>query len=431
MKLKIDTARKIGGEIKVPGDKSISHRSIIFNSIAEGTGLISGFLESEDCLNTVRAFQSMGVTIERTDNGDYRVGGVGLYGLREPDKIIDCGNSGTTMRLLTGLLAAQDFYTVLSGDNSLCQRPMDRIIVPLEKMGAEIWSRQNNYAPLSIKGQNLNGINYRLPVASAQVKSAIILAGLYAGEKVEIIEPGMSRDHTEKMLTGFGVDINKNGNQIILNNCKKIQLKAGEINIPGDISSAAYFIAAALIIPDSELILRNIGINPTRSGFLKIIKNMGADVEIYNKRDCSGEPAADIRVVSSPLEATIIKGDVIPTVIDELPLIALLAAWARGETLIKDAEELRVKESDRIKITVNGLRKLGVYVEEYDDGMLIKGPAELNGGIEIDCFYDHRIAMSFAILGLSIDGGITIKKSEAINTSFPEFPKILDEICSF
>lgn len=431
MDLKINPCKKIKGEIKVPGDKSISHRSIIFSSIAEGVGIIKGFLESDDCLNTIKAFQKMGVKIKREDNGDYRVMGVGLNGLCEPDDYLDCGNSGTTMRLLSGLLAAQNFYTVMTGDNSLRQRPMDRIIIPLKMMGAKIWARQNKYAPLSIKGQILTGINYKLPVASAQVKSAILLAGLYANGNIKITEPGMSRDHTELMLKGFGIDILKKNNSIKLNKNKEIKLTSRKIIVPGDISSATYFIAAALIAANSELIIRDIGINPTRSGFLKVIKNMGANIELFNRRDCCGEPIADIKVVSSRLTGTIIKGDVIPTLIDELPMIAVLAAHAEGETIIRDAKELRVKECDRIKATVKGLKHLGVKVEEYQDGMLINGTSKPVGDITIDCYHDHRIAMSFAIMGLIVNGGIKIKNSEAINTSFPEFPEIIKEICEF
>ncbi|MFW6306340.1 MAG: 3-phosphoshikimate 1-carboxyvinyltransferase, partial [Bacillota bacterium] len=419
MKYKTYPASRVNGTIQIPGDKSISHRSLIFTSLAEGTSYINGLLESEDCLNTLKCFQSMGVNIYRNKNGQYRVEGLGLHGLKEPTDVLYCGNSGTTMRLLTGLLSGQDFYSVLTGDHSLSTRPMDRVIIPLSLMNAQIWARKQKYAPLSINGGKINGICYELPIASAQVKSSIILAGLYTDDDLKIVEPGLSRDHTERMLASFGIDLEINENIIEFKKKKNLKLTAQEITIPGDISSAAFFITAALILPDSELVLENIGINPTRSGFLDIVKKMGANIELYNKKETGGEPVADIRVFSSNLKAVTIDGDVIPTLIDELPLLAVLSTRAEGQTIIKDAEELRVKESDRISTTVQGLRKLGVDVEELEDGMIIDGICELEGGTSIDCHYDHRIAMSFAIAGLLTKKSIIIKNSEAINTSFP------------
>ncbi len=430
MRYRTYPANKINGIINIPGDKSISHRSLIFSSLAEGVSSVSGLLESEDCINTMKAFQAMGVDIYKDGKGSYIINGVGLDGLKEPDSILNCGNSGTTMRLLTGLLSAQNFYTVLTGDHSLVKRPMDRVIIPLTSMGAKIWARKDKYAPLSIKGQGLTGINYNLPVASAQVKSSIILAGLYSDGDIKIAEPGSSRDHTERMLKAFGVNLNIEGDMIELKKKGKLKLAAQEIAIPADISSAAFFIAAALISPDSELILRNIGINPSRSGFLAVVKDMGANIELFNRRNTGGEPVADIKVSSSNLKAVSIEGDIIPTLIDEIPLLAILSTQAEGRTIIKDAEELRVKESDRIKTTCTGLKQLGVNIEELDDGMIINGPAKLKGDTLIDCHYDHRIAMSFAIGGLVSESSIIIENSEAINTSFPQFVKLLEEIVS-
>ena len=428
MDYKTFPASKLKGTLNVPGDKSISHRAIILAAVAEGKSRIKGFLESEDCLNTLKAFQAMGVNIMKRAKASYQIQGVGLNGLKEADNIIDCGNSGTTMRLLIGLLSAQDFYTVLSGDNTLRQRPMDRVIEPLSLMGAEIWAQNNKHAPVSIKGRSLKGIEYKLPVASAQVKSALLLAGLYCHGEQKIIEKGVSRDHTERMLSNFGVELDVQKNTITLKKKRDIVLKAREINIPGDISSAAYFIAAVLLTEGSELVLTNIGINPTRAGFLEVIKKMGANLEIFNIQNTGVEPTADIKVTSSKLKAINIKGEIIPTLVDELPLLAVLASRAEGTTIIQDAEELRVKESDRINSTVTGLKRLGVKVEEKDNGMIIYGPCDFYGNTEIDTFYDHRIAMSFAVAGLVSKEPFIIKNYEAVNISFPEFSKLLAEI---
>lgn len=428
MNYKTTTADRVEGTIKIPGDKSISHRSLIFSSLAEGRSYIEGLLESEDCINTMKAFRAMGVQIKRKDHGSYIIDGVGLSGLKEPDDIIYCGNSGTTMRLLTGLLSAQNFYSVLTGDHSLHKRPMDRVIIPLTSMGAQIWARKNKFAPISIKGQELSGLNYESPVASAQVKTSILLAGLYSRGDIKITEPGSSRDHTERMLRSIGVELDIKDHTIVMNNKKKKHLEAQEINIPGDISSAAFFIAAALITHDSEIIIENIGINPTRSGFLTIVKEMGANIDIFNKRNAGGEPVADLRVKSSDLKGVSISGDIIPTLIDEIPLLAVLSTQAEGRTVIQDAEELRVKESDRIRTTCEGLKAIGVKVEELENGMIIDGPSKLKGDVKIDCLYDHRIAMSFIIAGLVSETPLVIENSEAINTSFPEFPELIKEI---
>jgi len=411
--------------LRIPGDKSISHRSIILASLADGNTTIQGLLESEDCLNTINAFQMMGVNIQRLAPGRYRIKGVGLRGLKEPDQVLDCGNSGTTMRLLTGLLAAQNYYSVLTGDQSLRTRPMDRVIFPLRKMGASIWGRQDKFAPLSIKGAPLKGMKYILPVASAQVKSAILLAGLYATGDVEIEEPGFSRDHTERMLKSFGIELITRDKKIILRNKGQHRLQSQEIDIPGDISSAAFLIAGALITENSEIILENIGINPTRSGFLTILKNMNAHIEILNERSISGEPVADIRVKSSSLENTEIRGDIIPTLIDEIPIIAVLATQAEGKTVIRDAGELRVKESDRIKTIVENLSRMGAGIEPLPDGMIISGPTPLKGGVVLDSYNDHRVAMSLIVAGMVAEGPNKIKNIESVNTSFPGFGDLL------
>lgn len=428
MNLQIGNKQKLKGKINIPGDKSISHRAIIFSSLSKGKARVKGLLESADCMRTLQAFKDMGVTINKIDKGEYIINGVGLQGLKEPEDVIDCGNSGTSMRLLTGLLSAQKFYSVLSGDNSLRLRPMDRIIKPLSRMGAKIWARDNKFAPLSIKGNKVRGLKYKLPVASAQVKSAILLAGLYTNQQVQIIEPALSRDHTERFLEGFGVDIRKEGYIIDLPENGQRELNNQDIQVPGDISSGAFFIAAGLITENSEIVLENIGINPTRSGFIEIVKKMGGDIEIKNKREISGEPIADLVVRSSKLQGTKISGKIIPKLIDEIAIIAVLASQADGKTVIKDAEELRVKETDRIKAMVSQLSKLGVKIKALSDGMIIEGSNEIKGKIAVDSYNDHRVAMSLAILGLIAKDEITIKESQVIETSFPQFKQILKSL---
>ena len=428
MKLQVENKTGIDSEASVPGDKSISHRSLMLAGIANGQSRISGLLEGEDCLSTLKIMKKLGVDITRDDSGSYLVEGNGLDGLKEPDDTLDCGNSGTTMRLLSGLLAGRPFYSVLAGDNSLNSRPMDRIITPLTKMGANIWSRNNGLAPLSIKGGNLTSINYDSPVASAQVKSSILLAGLSAEGITYVNEPAQSRDHTEKMLKASGVDIEVDGNTIKLNSSDKINIDPLDIKIPGDISSAAFIIAAGLITENSKIIIKDVGINKTRTGILDALEMMGADLTIKNKRTSSGEPLADIEVTSSNLKAVKISGDIVPRLIDEIPLLALLATQADGETIIKDAEELRVKETDRIKAISSELRKLGAEIEEYPDGMKIKGNTNLKGGIEVDSFGDHRIGMTMAIAGLIASDGIIVNNSESINISFPDFEKLINNL---
>ncbi|MFW5998346.1 MAG: 3-phosphoshikimate 1-carboxyvinyltransferase [Halanaerobiaceae bacterium] len=428
MKLKINKKNTLSGEIKVPGDKSISHRSIIINSIASNKTKISGFLESQDCLHTLNAFRNMGVKIIKINPGEYKVTGVGLNGLQEPSQILDCGNSGTCMRIMTGLMSGQNFYSVLTGDSSLRERPMARIINPLTRMGAKIWSRRNNLAPLSIKGTDLINMKYKLPVASAQVKSSLLLAGLYGKGILNITEPGPSRDHTERMLESCGIPLKKDGFNIVLSGNKVTDFSAEDIVIPGDISSASYFIAAGLITENSKIKIKETGINPTRNGILEVLEKMKANINIENKKIINGEPMADILIKSSDLKATVIEGKIIPRLIDEIPIIAVIATQAEGETVIKDAEELRVKETDRINALVSELSKMGAEIEELKDGMIIKGPVSLKGSMELNSFGDHRIAMSLAIAGLISKNKVRIKNCDCINTSFPDFTDILHSL---
>lgn len=428
MNFQVQPAAKISGQIKVPGDKSISHRSIILAALAEGESRIEGLLEAEDCLKTLNIMRALGIEIVKIKAGEYLIKGQGLNGLKEARNILDCGNSGTSMRLLTGLLAAQDFYSVLTGDHSLLERPMARIIKPLLQMGAQIWSRKKGLAPLSIQGQKLKALKYSLPVASAQLKSAILLAALKTEAETVIIEPAVSRDHTERMLKEAGVNLEILADRIILKKSKKRRIKPLRSKIPGDISSASFFIAAAILAEKGELLIKNVGINPTRSGFLEVIKLMGANFEILNKKEEAGESTADILVKPSSLKAVEIKGEIIPRLIDELPIIAVLAVFAEGKTVIKDAAELRVKETDRIKAIVTEFRKLGIEIEAKTDGMVITGPQQVEGGVQLKSYYDHRIAMSLAVLALKTKQGLSIQGSEIIATSFPNFKKLLAEV---
>ncbi|PTW03457.1 3-phosphoshikimate 1-carboxyvinyltransferase [Halanaerobium saccharolyticum] len=425
---KVNPADKISGEIRVPGDKSISHRSLILASIAAGESKIEGLLEAEDCLSTMGIMRDLGIEITKGGAGKYTVQGKGLDGLEEADDVLDCGNSGTSMRLLAGLLASQDFYSVLTGDHSLRKRPMQRIIGPLSKMGAKIWSRRDGLAPLSIKGQQLEAMEYKLPVASAQLKSSILLAALKTEAETVIIEPAVSRDHTERMLKGAGIDLEILEDRIILKQAAERKLNPFEINVPGDISSAAFFIAAGLLAAEGELLIKNVGINQTRSGFLEVVEAMNGKIELLNKRDQGGEPTADILVKPSDLKGTEVSGEVIPRLIDEIPIISVLAVFAEGKTVIKDAEELRVKETDRIKAVVTEFERLGIEITENEDGMEISGPQPVEGGIEVESYHDHRIAMSLAVLALNSKRGITINGSEIIATSFPNFKELLKEV---
>ena len=406
----------IKGRLRVPGDKSISHRAVMFGSISKGITRITGFLNGADCISTISIFKKMGIDIEMNGTSVI-VKGNGLHGLKKPDSILDCGNSGTTTRLVSGILSAQKFTSVLTGDKSIQKRPMNRIINPLSLMGADIKSN-DGFAPLTITGSNLHGIEYNSPVASAQVKSAILLAGLYADSKTTVTEPAKSRDHTELMLRKFGANLTTNKNAVTIS--PATELFASDIEVPSDISSAAFFMAAAILVPGSELILENVGINPTRDGIIRVLKSMGADIEIISSSN-TFEPVADIKVCYSKLHSTTISGELIPTLIDELPLLAAVASMAEGTTIIRDAQELKVKESNRIKVMCEELSKLGVKVLETDDGMEIIGTDRLSGNVTIDTHDDHRIAMTFAILNLISDGEIKLNNSKCVEISYPGF----------
>ena len=413
----------IKGRLRVPGDKSISHRAVMFGSIAKGTTNIKGFLTGADCISTISIFKKMGIDIE-LDNTFVKVHGKGLYGLTCPHEILDCGNSGTTTRLVSGILSAQNFTSVLTGDKSIQKRPMNRIITPLSMMGADIKSN-DGFAPLTITGSKLHGIEYNSPVASAQVKSAILLAGLYASSPTTVTEPAKSRDHTELMLKKFGANLTSTKTSVTINPCS--ELFANDIDVPSDISSAAFFMAAAILVPNSELILENVGINPTRDGIIRALKDMGANIEIINRKD-SFEPVADIMVTYSKLHATCIGGDIIPTLIDELPLLAALASLAEGTTVIKDAGELKVKESNRIRVMCEELSKLGVDVFETEDGMEIKGADKLKGNVTISTHDDHRIAMTFAVLNLISNGELRLDNKNCVEISYPDFFNDLNKV---
>ncbi len=406
------------GHLRVPGDKSISHRSIMLGSIAEGVTEVSGFLEGEDSLATLQAFRAMGVRIEGPQQGKVIIYGVGLRGLRRPDKPLYLGNSGTSMRLLAGLLAGQAFEVELHGDESLTRRPMKRVTEPLSVMGARIDTSPTLTAPLRIHpAASLSGIDYRLPVASAQVKSGLLLAGLYAQGRTCITEPAATRDHTERMLGGFGYRVERQGNKVCLEGGGI--LTATRIDVPADISSAAFFMVGASISPGSDITLEHVGINPTRIGVINILRLMGADIELSNERDIGGEPVADIRVRSSGLQGIHIPQDQVPLAIDEFPALFIAAACAEGETVLTGAEELRVKESDRIAVMAAGLQGLGVKAKATPDGMVIEG-GSLSGGT-IESHGDHRIAMAFAVAGLRAEGPIIINDCANVNTSFPGF----------
>ncbi|MFW6677491.1 3-phosphoshikimate 1-carboxyvinyltransferase [Lacrimispora sp. AGF001] len=423
--MKFTKASPLRGELSIPGDKSISHRSIMFGSLAKGTTEITNFLQGADCLSTIACFEKMGIGIE--NNGDsVIVHGNGLLGLKKPDTILDCGNSGTTTRLISGILAAQDFDVTLTGDDSIKKRPMKRIMDPLSHMGADIRSLEGNgCAPLAITGKKLYGIHYTSKVASAQVKSAILLAGLYADGETKVTEPYVSRNHSEIMLKYFGADVSTEGTTATIRPAK--ELYGNRIVVPGDISSAAFFIAAGLLVPGSEILLKHVGINPTRDGILSVCRDMGADITLLNKNTDSGEPTADILVKYSTLRGTEIGGSIIPTLIDELPVIAAMACFAEGETVIRDAGELKVKESNRIEVMVRNLSAMGADVTETEDGMIIRGGRTLHGAV-IDSKLDHRIAMTFAVAGLCAEGETEIKGAECVNISYPGFYQDLERL---
>ena len=426
----LTTAGSLKGEIIPPPDKSISHRAIMFASIAQGKSVVKNFLRAEDPISTMNAFRSMGIEIEEKAGNELIIHGKGLYGLKEPFDVIDCGNSGTTVRLISGILSGNPFFSVLTGDDSLKQRPMARVIAPLKEMGAGISARDGDkYLPIAIKGRRLKAIDYRMPVASAQVKSCLILAGLYADGTTAITELQKSRDHTERMLKSMGADIQIDDLVIkVKGRSGDMGLRPIDVTVPADFSSAAFFIAAALMVPNSEILIKNVCVNPTRTGMLEIIKNMGADVIVENVRDISGEPVADIHCKGNVnLKSVKIGKDIMPSLIDEFPILCVLATQAEGVTEIRGAEELRVKESDRIKAMATELKKLGVEVEEYPDGISIKGKASLKGNV-VESYHDHRIAMSLAIAALAAEGTTTINNSSCVDISFPGFFEELKRI---
>jgi 3-phosphoshikimate 1-carboxyvinyltransferase len=402
--IKISPKSNLKGEITAPGDKSISHRSAIIGSIAKGITEINGFLHGEDCIATINAFRKMGVDIQETGDGKVIVHGVGLDGLKEPDDILDMGNSGTSMRLISGILAGQPFYSVLTGDNSLRSRPMKRVADPLRLMGAKIYARNGDLAPLTILGGNLKAIDYQTPVASAQIKSSILLAGLYADGETFVTETAESRDHTERMLRSFGAEVTSIGLTHKVQG--RPELVGHEINVPGDISSAAYFIVVGLLCPNSEITIKNVGINPTRTGIIDALKAMGGNIVIENIRE-KDEPVADLIVRSSQLKGAKFSGEIIVRMIDEIPILVLAATQANGETIINDAGELKVKESDRIATTVTEFRKIGAELDGLDDGFVITGKSKIKGG-ECESHGDHRLAMSLAIAGLISESGTGI-----------------------
>ncbi len=434
--ISIKYQRPLRGEFTPPPDKSISHRAVILSSLSEGTSIIKNFLQAEDPMRTLEAFRQMGIDIERYPRENrIIVNGKGLKGLKEPKDTIDCGNSGTTMRLLSGVLAGQQFSTTLTGDLSLKSRPMQRIITPLTEMGAVIASDRGGYPPLSIRGGKLKPISYISPAASAQVKSAILLAGLYCNGVSAVIEPVKSRDHTERMLKAAGADININGPEVSING--RDALTPLDITIPGDFSSAAFFIVAGILIPGSQILIKNTGINSTRTGLIDILRIMGADIRLENKREASGEPVADIYVRHSRLTGIEIGGDMVLMAIDEFPILCVAASKAYGTTKITGAKELRVKESDRIASMAKELRKMGVSVEELstkggsasggEDGLIIEGKERIKAAT-IQSYGDHRIAMAMLIAGLLSEGETTVEDTACINTSFPALTKILDRL---
>ncbi len=415
--MEIKKLTNLHGEITVPGDKSISHRAVMFGSLAKGTTRITHFLEGADCLSTISCFRKMGIDIEN-NNGEILVHGKGLRGLSSPTDILDVGNSGTTTRLISGILAGQNFVSELTGDDSIQSRPMKRIMTPLLSMGADITSiKGNNCVPLRIAGHPLKAIHYDSPVASAQVKSCVLLAGMYSDGVTSVTEPVLSRNHTEIMLNYFGAQVTSEGTTASI--VPEPSLHAREITVPGDISSAAYFIAAGLLVPGSEILLKNVGINPTRDGLLRVCKDMSADITMLNV-NMDGEPTADLLVRTSSLHGTTVGGEIIPTLIDEIPMIAVMAAFAEGTTIIKDAKELKVKESDRILVMAENLSRMGADITPTEDGMIIHGGKPLHGAV-IDSYLDHRVAMSFAIAGLLCDGPLSIKGGDCVKISYPEF----------
>lgn len=424
----IDKSGPLRGEIAVEADKSISHRAVIFAALAQGESVVENFLEAADTLSTCDCIRQLGIEI-RERSSALVIQGRGLNGLVAPRVILDCGNSGTTMRLMSGVLAAQSFHSMLGGDDSLNRRPMKRVIEPLALMGADISARSHgSYAPLDIWGRDLKGVKYELPVASAQIKSAILLAGLYADGETVVIEPEKSRDHTERMLGSMGANLQVNNSYISIRSGQGLEPQ--RFIVPGDISSAAFFMVAAMVIPGSELKIKDVGINPTRSGIIDVLISMGGKVKIENQRIAGGEPIADLVVSASNLKGTVLEGEIIPRLIDEIPVLAVAMAVAEGESVVKGAGELRVKETDRISAICSELGKMGADIKETDDGFVINGQADALTGSRVNSHEDHRIAMSLAVAALAARGETTLEGSQAVAISFPGFWEILDTIRS-
>ncbi len=424
--LRVQPSNGLHGEISLPGDKSISHRSVLFASIADGDTDITGFLNGEDTQNTVKAVQAMGIEVEGLGTEHLLVHGKGLDGLSEPTGVLDLGNSGTGMRLLAGLLAGQDFFSILSGDQYLKKRPMARIVEPLRRMGAKVDGRfGGKLAPLAIRGggKDFHSIEYPSPFASAQVKTAVLLARLYADGETTVNEPSKSRDHTERMLRFFGVEVGERGTKVTVRGRQRLHAR-GPLVIPSDTSSAAFFMVAASIVPGSDLLIKNVGVNPTRTGIIDVLTDMGADITLEGHHEQAGEPVADIRVRYRKLHGIQISGTMIPRAIDEIPVLAVAASFAEGKTIIRDAAELRVKESDRIATMAVELRKMGAAVTELPDGMEIIGADAITGAL-CDSHGDHRVAMAIAVAGLSARGDTIVRDTEWIDTSFPGFERLL------
>ena len=416
--MEFHTSKPLHGEITVPGDKSISHRAVMLGAISQGTTSVTNFLKGADCLSTIDCFRKMGIDIEQTSE-EILIHGKGLHGLTSPQATLDVGNSGTTMRLLSGILAGQNFSCEITGDASIQKRPMKRIIAPLTAMGAKVNSiKGNDCAPLYIEGKPLKGIHYTSPVSSAQVKSCVLLAGLYGDSPTSVTEPFVSRNHSELMLASFGAQVSVDNTTVTIE--PEPELEGQKVQVPGDISSAAYFIAAGLLIPGSEILVKNVGINPTRDGILRVCRQMGADITLLNQREHCGELSADLLIRHSTLKGAVIRGALIPTLIDELPVIGVMAAFAQGTTVIADAQELKVKESNRLDIMVHHLTAMGAKVTPTEDGMIIQGGETLHGAV-LDSHLDHRIAMSFAIAGLAAQGETQITRGDCVNISYPDF----------
>jgi 3-phosphoshikimate 1-carboxyvinyltransferase len=422
---RVEPGGRLTGSLRVPGDKSISHRAIMLGALADGVTEVTGFLEGADAISTMNVFRALGVRIDGPRNGHVTVHGVGLHGLRGTEAALDCGNAGTAMRLLMGLLAGQRFASTLVGDESLSRRPMRRVADPLARMGADIETADGN-PPVRIRPvPKLQGIEFRMPVASAQVKSAVLLAGLYADGATSVIEPAPTRDHTERMLEGFGVQVRREGNRVTLQGGQR--LRATPIDVPSDISSAAFFLVAASIAPGSDLVLEHVGVNPTRTGVLEILRLMGADIEVLRQRAVGGEPVADLRVRAASLRGIEVPPELVPLAIDEFPALFVAAACATGRTVVTGAQELRVKESDRIAVMADGLRLLGVDAQPTPDGMIVQGRgdvAQVFGAAAIESHGDHRIAMSFAISALRASGRLVVRDTDNVATSFPGFPEL-------